>query len=959
VLREVHGPEGAGGLLAPSHGSAPRGTEAVLACLLAEVLHVEQVPGDANFFDDLGADSMVMAQFCARVRKRTDLPSVSIKDIYQHPTITGLATALAPPSSNPVEQAFTQLLAEVLHVEQVPGDANFFDDLGADSMVMAQFCARVRKRTDLPTISIKDVYTHPTIRSLVTAVTGVALISAESAPPSTEVHRASTREYVVSGILQLAIFLGYAYLMALVLEAGFQYIWAGGDLLNDYVRSIVVGGLTFLGMSVLPILAKWVLIGRWRPQEIPIWSLAYVRFWLVKQLVRANPMVLFVGSPLYVLYLRALGAKIGRGVVILTRFVPVCTDLLTIGDGTVVRNFTYFTCYRAHHGVIQTGRVTVGKDVFVGENVVLDIDTSIGDGAQLGQTSSLHARQAVPAGEHWHGSPGRRTEIDYRVAPPVNCGTRRRVVYSVMQLLTLTFVYLPLAFGGIALLLVEFPPLAVLLEGGAGAFATGSFWIFALETSLVLYFGSLILRLLFVISVPRLLALPIKPDRVYPLYGIHYALHRTVTKLTNVPFFKQLFGDTSFIVPYLLGLGYELKPVVQTGSNFGMALKQETPYLSHVSTGTVVASGLHIMNADFSSSSFMVSRTSIGANNFLGNWIWYPTQGRTGDNCLLGTKVLVPVDGEVRESVGLLGSPSFEIPRTVERDNKFIEMAHDEEFPRRLAAKNRHNLATIGIQLLARWVSAFVLTVLAFFTVDLFHSFGAATIAMSGFLVVCWTILYFAFVERASTGFKGVRPRYCSIYDIEFWRVERFFKLSASLPYKMVDGTPYKSMVLKLLGVRVGKRLFDNGAVLDEKNIVTFGDDVTLNEGTHIQCHSQEDYAFKCDGITIDSGATVGVGAWVHYGTSMGEGSVLAPDAFLMKGGEMPAFTHWGGNPAEEMRDDLPALPAPPAMDEPPALPAPAAVPPPPRSGGRHRAGQRAQVPTAAAGVTVRGAHAR
>src|SRR5687767_12310916 len=121
VLREVHGPEGAGGVLAPSNGSALRSTEAVLAGLLTEVLHVEQVEGDANFFDDLGADSMVMAQFCARVRKRTDLPSVSIKDVYQHPTISSLATALSPPSSNPVEQAFTQLLAEVLHVEQVPG----------------------------------------------------------------------------------------------------------------------------------------------------------------------------------------------------------------------------------------------------------------------------------------------------------------------------------------------------------------------------------------------------------------------------------------------------------------------------------------------------------------------------------------------------------------------------------------------------------------------------------------------------------------------------------------------------------------------------------------------------------------------------------------------------------------------------------------------------------------------
>ena len=46
-----------------------------------------------------------------------------------------------------------------------PVDRHFFDDLGADSMVMAQFCARLRKRADLPTSSMKDVYQHSTIRA--------------------------------------------------------------------------------------------------------------------------------------------------------------------------------------------------------------------------------------------------------------------------------------------------------------------------------------------------------------------------------------------------------------------------------------------------------------------------------------------------------------------------------------------------------------------------------------------------------------------------------------------------------------------------------------------------------------------------------------------------------------------------------------------------------------------------
>ena len=74
---------------------AESSTESTFAEVLAEVMGVERVSVDSNFFDDLGADSMVMARFCARVRKRPELPAVSIKDIYQHRTIKSLATALA------------------------------------------------------------------------------------------------------------------------------------------------------------------------------------------------------------------------------------------------------------------------------------------------------------------------------------------------------------------------------------------------------------------------------------------------------------------------------------------------------------------------------------------------------------------------------------------------------------------------------------------------------------------------------------------------------------------------------------------------------------------------------------------------------------------------------------------------------------------------------------------------
>ena len=54
-------------------------------------MKIERVPFDSHFFDDLGADSLVMAKFCARVRKRDGLPVMSMQDIYADPVDQGVA----------------------------------------------------------------------------------------------------------------------------------------------------------------------------------------------------------------------------------------------------------------------------------------------------------------------------------------------------------------------------------------------------------------------------------------------------------------------------------------------------------------------------------------------------------------------------------------------------------------------------------------------------------------------------------------------------------------------------------------------------------------------------------------------------------------------------------------------------------------------------------------------------
>ncbi len=119
--------------------------------------------------------------------------------------------------------------------------------------------------------------------------------------------------------------------------------------------------------------------------------------------------------------------------------------------------------------------MTLGSDVVVGEASVLDIDTSMGDGAQLGHASSLQAGQSVPAGERRHGFAAQElTEVDYGGVEPLPCGTARKVAYSVLQLLGLVAVRA--AAGGRrrgVLVLSAVPALAVSTVFFAGSILGG------------------------------------------------------------------------------------------------------------------------------------------------------------------------------------------------------------------------------------------------------------------------------------------------------------------------------------------------------------------------------------------------------------------------------------------------------------------------------------------------------
>jgi non-ribosomal peptide synthetase-like protein len=799
-----------------------------------------------------------------------------------------------PPKTDRERMLYTALTG-IIRAEHVSTEAHFFDDLGANSLLMARVCAAIRKNPGMSNVSMRDIYMYPTISSLAYHLDSSIDRSVLATKPE-RFHVPSTLSYVTCGVLQIGFLAAYMLFDLWILWSGFLWAFASQSVVDLYVRSVTFGAGLFVVLFMLPVAAKWLLIGRFKAQSIPIWSFAYFRFWAVKTLMRTSPAAAFIGTPLYNAYLRLMGARIGHNVIVSCQFAPVCTDLVTIGDNTVVRNETSLLGYRAQSNFIHMAPVTIGRNAFVGEGSVLDIDTVMGDNTQLGHASSLQSGQCVPDGKHYHGSPAVETSSDYCTIKGKNGAALRGVAYVSLILATLLLIAVPVAVIIVNVVYDLYLP----ATGDSDSFSMSTSSLLALSAAF--FFGAIELGLAAVYVIPRLCRMALRPGVTYTNFGFHYLLQSIVKGVSNSGFFGSLFGDSSFIITYMRYVGWNLNTVHQTGSNMGTDQKHDNPLLCNIGSGTMVSDGLKMINMQMSATSFRLAESKIGDNNFLGNGISYPPNGRTGTNVLLGTKTMVPIDGSVRENVGLLGSPSFEIPRKVNRDRDMNASFDEQTRLARLRQKNSYNFFTALIYLASQWVAVFVTFVLGQAAFANFDRFGIFAFLAAIVAIIAINMAFFIVLERASMGFKPLKPKLASIYDPYFWSHERYWKLTAFQLLAMFAGTPLRGMLLRAMGMKVGAKLFDCSLGIPERSLVEVGDYANLNEGCVLQAHSLEEGVFKSDYIRLGNRCSVGPGGLVHYGVSTGDDVVLDADSFLMKGEILDSCTGWCGNPAKLTR---------------------------------------------------------
>jgi non-ribosomal peptide synthetase-like protein len=222
-----------------------------------------------------------------------------------------------------------------------------------------------------------------------------------SPPTSVKVQRGLVE---LCRLVPMVVSAGLGLGVALALVMSLQR-WDGWWALALAGPLVFVVGLLAAAVSAV---AKWALVGRHRTIEHPLWSSFVWRNELADAFVEMVAVPWFVrgavATPAFVLWLRALGARIGRGVWCETYWLPE-PDLVHLGDGATVNRGCVLQTHLFHDRIMSMDAVTLHAGATLGPQSVILPAASLGQGATVGPSSLVLRGDEVPAGSRWVGNP--------------------------------------------------------------------------------------------------------------------------------------------------------------------------------------------------------------------------------------------------------------------------------------------------------------------------------------------------------------------------------------------------------------------------------------------------------------------------------------------------------------------------------------------------------------------------
>ena len=785
----------------------------------------------------------------------------------------------------PAEEILLPLWQQRFGTKAISVTDDFFD-LGGNSLLASLLVSELRRRPEFAGLSVRDLYAGRTIEGLarcaVTTAEADAPTTGFSTEPAATSPAASAGVRVVTAALQvLSAGLFYALpvttlLFSLRLTGMAHWHWV--PLLGLSLAALLAY-VPLYGLLVVAV--KWLVIGRFRAGNYPLWGFYYLRFWLVKKAVESVPAYLLTGTPYLCAFYRLLGAKIGPYVHLNSNRL-LAFDLITIGAGASIAPEAGLMGYRIEAGRLLLGPIEVGENAYVGLRAVLRNNSRLGAEAVLEDLSALAAGHEVPDYEVWAGSPARRvrTLAPDDCPPVVRPGRSTRLGFLALQ--TGALVLVQLLPAGSALPVVGLFYEAVLRFGWLAALGL----LLPLSTLYVVL--SILVSALFVrVGTSR------RGAGTHSLYSRAYVQQWFVDAILaeSLRLLRPLYA--TIYTPYYLRL---------LGARIGR--RAEVSTLNHLSVDQLTVGAEAFLADSVSIGAPRVQRgvltiapTVIGARSFIGNSAVVPGGTTLGSGILIGALSTAPATTPA-DDTSWVGSPAFALP------NRPVSHA----FPASLTFAPPRRLV------LARGLIEFFKITLPYCFV--FLSFGLLyhycvehpalpfwRVVLGGTYVFLASILGLTLLTVALkwTLIGRYVPTEKPLWSSFVWRSELINSLCESYVYPFWEalllGTPFAANFFRWMGSEFGKGVYLDTTEITEFDLAHIGDRAELASGVTIQTHLFEDRVMKMSHLRVGDGASVGMSAVVLYDSELEAGARLRSLSLLMKGERLPAHTTWQGIP--------------------------------------------------------------
>ena len=766
---------------------------------------------------------------------------------------------------------------------------DFFTDLGGHSLLAAGFVSRIRREAGITHASLKDIYLQRPLN---------VLAEVWKKDPQTKVSTESTfntvpklRYYLCWLAQTLAFFLVFSLFTIQVFGPFVSYYYMSEEY-SSYAIGIASAyvfycTLPFL-LSTTIIALKWLIIGKMKEGDYPLWGTYYFRWWLVKTLQKMLPSDFISGTPLYPFYLRLFGVKVA-GDAQLSNLSMGAEDLITIDSDASLSSQVVFNNAWVEDGWLKLRSIHIGKHCYIGSSAVIGGNTVMADGCELQDLSYLPMNTITNEGEVWYGSPAQLKETKRmdEIPMPAAVSASKKAFYKS------TFFLLYLIFP--VFVLTPLIPIIIAIHAMDDAASDYNFnymvAVPALALLYILMFG------IETVIFTRILNYKIKEGK-FSIYSPQYLKKWLSDQFMNLsllvmhPVFATVYVSAFF---RLLGAKVGKNTEISTASSV-------THPLLEIGDGSFVADAVTLGEADVRAQSLILSRTTIQNNSFVGNSALIPQGYNLPSNMLIGVLSVPPTTEQLEntKAADWFGSPSIALPRRQDSNPFPKELTMFPSFPRKIA---RGTIEFIRIILPETIIICSSILFIAYGH-DLIVDYSIR------YIIMLLPFYYLAFVGipliLITAALKWIfigkyKEEQHPMWTRKVWLSEAVTSTYESLcvPFLLdfLTGTAWLPVILRLFGTKIGKRVWLNTTDITEYDMVSIGSDTAMNEDSGPQTHLFEDRVMKIGSIKIGDRCSIGSRTIILYDTVMANDVKVDALSLIMKGEVLSDGTSWTGSP--------------------------------------------------------------